>query len=53
MVALEPLASTSKEKNEKQLGVTLIDIGGGTTDIIIYNNKSVIHTAAILLEEKA
>ncbi len=48
---LEPLASATSvlDKNEKQLGVTLIDIGGGTTDIIIYNNKSVIHTAAIPL----
>ena len=48
---LEPLASATSvlDNNEKQLGVSLIDIGGGTTDIIIYNNKSVIHTAAIPL----
>jgi len=48
---LEPLASASSvlDGNEKQLGVALIDIGGGTTDIIIYNNKSVLHTAAIPL----
>ena len=48
---LEPLASASSvlDNNEKQLGVSLIDIGGGTTDIIIYNNKSVLHTAAIPL----
>ena len=48
---LEPLASASSvlDNNEKQLGVALIDIGGGTTDIIIYNNKSVLHTAAIPL----
>jgi cell division protein FtsA len=48
---LEPLASGSSvlDIHEKQLGVALIDIGGGTTDIIIYNNKSVLHTAAIPL----
>ena len=48
---LEPLASASSvlDNDEKQLGVALIDIGGGTTDIIIYNNKSVVHTAAIPL----
>ena len=48
---LEPLASASSvlDNNEKQLGVALIDIGGGTTDIIIYNNRAVLHTAAIPL----
>ena len=48
---LEPLASASAvlDSDEKQLGVALIDIGGGTSDIIIYSNNSVIHTAAIPL----
>ena len=48
---LEPLASASSvlDNNEKQLGVALIDIGGGTTDVIIYNNNAVLHTAAIPL----
>jgi cell division protein FtsA len=48
---LEPLASASSvlDSDEKQLGVALIDIGGGTSDIIIYSNNSVIHTAAIPL----
>ncbi|MBI45347.1 MAG: cell division protein FtsA [Candidatus Marinimicrobia bacterium] len=48
---LEPLASASSvlDNDEKQLGVALIDIGGGTSDIIIYSNNSVIHTAAIPL----
>ena len=52
---LEPLASASSvlDNHEKQLGVGLIDIGGGTTDIIIYNNKAVIHTAAIPLGGKS
>ena len=52
---LEPLASASSvlDNHEKQLGVALIDIGGGTTDIIIYNNKSVMHTAAIPLGGKS
>ena len=48
---LEPLASASSvlDENERELGVALLDIGGGTTDIILYNNSSVIHTAAIPL----
>jgi len=48
---LEPLASASSvlDENEKDLGVALLDIGGGTTDIILYNNNSVIHTAALPL----
>ena len=37
------------DSDEKKLGVALIDIGGGTSDIIIYNNQSVLHTAAIPL----
>ena len=37
-LVLEPLASCYAvlEKDEKELGVALIDMGGGTTDIAIY-----------------
>jgi cell division protein FtsA len=34
-------------KDEKELGVCLVDIGGGTTDIAIIKNGSIQHTAVI------
>ena len=48
---LEPLASSSSvlDNNEKKLGSILIDIGGGTSDIIIHYNNSIMHTGAIPL----
>ena len=48
---LEPLASSSSvlDINEKKLGSILIDIGGGTSDIIIYHNNAIMHTGAIPL----
>jgi len=49
IIVLEPLASSDAVlyEDEKETGVILIDIGGGTTDIAIYNNKMIIHTAVI------
>ena len=46
---LQPIASSSSvlEENEKDLGVALIDIGGGTTDIAIFHNKAIKHTRVI------
>lgn len=46
---LEPLASSTAvlSSDEKEAGVALIDIGGGTTDIAIYHNNVVSHTAVI------
>ena len=46
---LEPLASSYSvlSKDERELGSILIDIGGGTTDIITYGNGSVLHTGVI------
>jgi cell division protein FtsA len=46
---LQPIASSSSvlEENEKDLGVVLIDIGGGTTDIAIFLNKAIKHTKVI------
>ena len=35
--------------DEKDLGVALIDIGGGTTDIAIYRDGSLRHTAVLAL----
>ena len=34
-------------EDEKDLGVCLIDIGGGTTDIAVYANGAIRHTAVI------
>lgn len=48
-VILEQLASSYAvlTEDEKELGVCLIDIGGGTTDIAIFINGSIRHTAVI------
>lgn len=46
---LEQLASSYSvlEEDEKDLGVCLVDIGGGTTDIAIFTQGSIRHTAVI------
>jgi len=46
---LEPLASACSVLNpdEMNLGSILIDIGGGTTDVISYANGSVLHTGVV------
>ena len=43
---LQPIASSVSvlEENEKDLGVVLIDIGGGTTDVAIFHDKSIKYT---------
>ncbi len=48
-LVLEPLASSYAvlEKDEKELGVALVDMGGGTTDIAIYAEDSIRHTAVV------
>lgn len=50
-MVLEPLASCYAvlEKDEKELGVALIDMGGGTTDIAIYFDESIRQTAVVAL----
>lgn len=46
---LEPLASAEAvlSEEEKEAGVVLVDIGGGTTDIAIFQDGIVRHTAVI------
>jgi cell division protein FtsA len=48
-VVFEPLASSAATllSEEKQVGVVLLDIGGGTTDIAVYSLGSAIFTATI------
>ncbi len=53
-MVLEPLASCYAvlEKDEKELGVALIDMGGGTTDIAIYFDESIRFTSVVALGGK-
>jgi cell division protein FtsA len=48
-MVLEPLASAHAvlSEDEKEIGVVLIDIGGGTTDLIIHVDGAVVHTSVI------
>ena len=48
-IVLEQLASCHSvlTEDEKELGVCLIDIGGGTTDIAVYVEGAIKHTAVI------
>jgi cell division protein FtsA len=48
-LVLEPLASAAAvlSEEEKEAGVALVDIGGGTTDIAIFQDKIIRHTAVI------
>lgn len=48
-VVLQPLASGDAVLNEdeKELGVCLIDIGGGTTDVAVYRQSSLHYTSVI------
>ena len=50
-VILEPLASSDSvlTEDEKEAGVALVDIGGGTTDIAIFKDGIIRHTAVIPL----
>ena len=50
-IVLQQIASSAAvlSKEEKDLGVALIDIGGGTTDIAVYQNGSLVHTSVISL----
>ncbi len=48
-IVLEPLASSFAvlHDDEKEVGVALIDVGGGTTDIAVFEDHTIRHTAVI------
>ncbi len=48
-LVLEPLASSEAilTEDEKQVGVVLADIGGGTTDVAIFKDGSIWHTSIL------
>ena len=48
-IALEPLASADAvlTPEERELGVALVDMGGGTTDIALFHDGAVKHTAVL------
>jgi cell division protein FtsA len=50
-IVLQPLASSlaTLSEDEKELGVCLVDVGGGTTDIAIFANGAIRHTAVLAL----
>jgi cell division protein FtsA len=49
LLMLNPLASSLSvlTEDERELGVALVDIGAGTTDIAIFTNGAIRHTAVI------
>ncbi|MBK9218642.1 MAG: cell division protein FtsA [Uliginosibacterium sp.] len=48
-LVLQPLASSfaTLSDDEKELGVCLVDIGGGTTDLAVFTQGAIRHTAVI------
>ncbi|MBY0470209.1 cell division protein FtsA [bacterium] len=50
-ICLEPIASSEAvlSQDEKELGVVLVDIGGGTSDIAIFKEGAVVHTGVLAI----
>ncbi|MDE9537529.1 rod shape-determining protein, partial [Xenorhabdus bovienii] len=46
---LQPMASADSvlTPDERELGVVLVDIGGGTTDVAVFTEGAIRHTAVI------
>jgi cell division protein FtsA len=50
-ICLEPIASSEAvlTQDEKDLGVAIVDIGGGTSDIAIFKDGALVHTSVLAL----
>jgi cell division protein FtsA len=50
-IVLESLASAKAvlTEEEREIGVALVDIGGGTTDLAVFNNDSIKHTSVLAI----
>jgi cell division protein FtsA len=50
-ICLEPIASSEAalSTDEKELGVVLVDIGGGTSDLAIFREGAVVHTSVLAI----
>lgn len=48
-LVLEPLAASYAvlDEEEKEVGIALLDIGGGTTDLAVFADRTIRHTAVI------
>lgn len=48
-IVLEPIASAHAvlSKDERELGVAILDIGGGTADFVVYQNNSIVHSMVL------
>ena len=53
-IVLQPLASSYSvlNRDEKELGCALLDIGGGTTDLAVFNEEAIRYTSVIGLGGK-
>jgi cell division protein FtsA len=50
-ICLEPIASSEAvlSQDEKEMGVVLVDIGGGTADIAIFKEGAIVHTSVLAI----
>ncbi|OFZ78217.1 MAG: cell division protein FtsA [Bdellovibrionales bacterium RIFOXYD1_FULL_53_11] len=50
-ICLEPIASSEATllQDEKELGVVLVDIGGGTSDIAVFKDGAVVYTGVLAI----
>jgi cell division protein FtsA len=50
-ICLEPIASSEAvlSQDEKELGVVLVDIGGGTSDFAIFKDGVIVHTGVLAI----
>lgn len=48
-MVLEPLASSYAvlDEEEKEVGIALLDVGGGTTDLAVFEDRTIRHTAVV------